>query len=47
MSRDLRDQFRKETNKDPIRLSHQTIPSVTTDYIKWLEEKLSVQVVEK
>lgn len=45
MSRDLRDQFRKETNKDPIRLSHQTIPGVTTDYIKWLEEQLSIHGV--
>jgi len=45
MSKDLRDQFRKETKKDPIRLAYQTIPSVTTDYIKWLEEQLSIHNV--
>ena len=45
MSRDLRNQFRKETNKEPIRLAYQTIPSVTTDYIKWLEEQLSIHIV--
>lgn len=45
MSKDIRDQFRRETKKEPIRLAHQTIPSVTTDYVKWLEEQLSIHVV--
>lgn len=44
MSKDLRNRFRKETKKEPIRLAYQTIPSVTTDYIKWLEEQLSIHV---
>lgn len=47
MSKDLRNQFRKETNNEPIRLAHQTIPSVTTDYIKWLEEQLSIHFVSE
>ena len=42
---DIKQKYREETNKDIYRLPHEKINMFTTDYVKWLEQQLSIQLV--